>query len=306
MMKQSVLVTMPAVTQTAEPNAAQHVSTVLANTAPVSRSYRQLAVISIGLLALAGYSAWLSPHAPTAQHSWVLAAVFVAALASSVAGFSFPAICGAILFHLIDDPIQVVQIMMVCGAGGQTLMVWALRRHIVWRALLPFLLGAAIGLPLGIYILLNTRPAVYTPASGVMVIAYALYMVFRRPVVVRHQHVAFDVAAGMLSGITGGAAALPSVFVTVWCGFKGWPKERQRGLYQPFILIVQVTAIAMIVLIGPSSGRPVAFDFCGVAYLPAMILGATIGMGFFKRLSDRQFALALNLLLIASGLSLVL
>ena len=297
---------LPAVARRAEPAAVQHVTIEPASIAPLSRACRQLAIIVIGLLALAGYSAWLTPHAPTAQHSWILGAVFAAALVSSVAGFSFPAICGAVLFHLIDDPIQVVQIMMVCGAGGQTLMVWALRRHIVWRELLPFLLGAAISLPLGTYILLNTKPEVYRPAIGVMVIAYALYMVFRRPVVVRHQHVAFDVAAGMLSGITGGAAALPSVFVTVWCGFKGWSKERQRGLYQPFILIAQLGAIAMMVLMGPSSGRPVSFDFSGVAYLPAMILGATIGMGFFKRLNDRQFALAVNLLLIVSGLGLVI
>jgi uncharacterized membrane protein YfcA len=300
------VVAQPVLAPTIQPAAAPPVTIEPDSTTLLSRACRGLAVIVIALLALAGYSAWLAPHAPTAQQSWILGAVFAAALVSSVAGFSFPAICGAILFHLVDDPIQVVQIMMVCGAGGQTLMVWALRRHIVWRELLPFLLGAAIGLPLGLYVLLNTRPADYTPAIGVLVIGYALYMVFRRPVVVRHQHVAFDVAAGLLSGVTGGAAALPSVFVTVWCGFKGWSKERQRGLYQPFILITQLSAIAMMVAMGPSFGRPVAFDFSGVAYLPAMILGATLGMGCFKRLSDRQFALAVNLLLIVSGVGLVL
>jgi uncharacterized membrane protein YfcA len=297
---------LPAAARRTEAAATQHATIEPASTAPLSRAYRQLAIIVIGLLALAGYSAWLAPNAPTAQHSWIIGAIFVAALLSSIAGFSFPALCGAILFHVIYDPVQVVQISMVCGAGGQALMVWALRRHIVWRELLPFLLGAAIGLPFGIYLLLNTEPTVYAPALGVTVIAYALFRVFARPVVIKRQHLAFDVAAGLLSGITGGAAALPSLFVTVWCGFKGWSKERQRGLYQPFILIAQLAAIAMMILIGPSCGRPVSFDFSGVAYLPAMILGATIGMGFFNRLNDRQFALAVNLLLIVSGLSLVI
>jgi len=303
---QVTVAVLPTVTRRGEPNATQHVTNVPAESARLSRSYRQLAILPIGLLALAGYSVWLTSHAPTAQHSWIIGAIFAAALLSSVAGFAFSAICGAILFHLIDDPIRGVQIMMVCSVGGQMLMVWALRRDIVWRELSPFLVGAAIGLPLGICSLLNTHPAFYVSAIGVMLIAYALFMVFRRPVVVQRQHVAFDVAVGILGGITGGAAAFPGAFLTIWCGLKGWSKERQRGLYQPFILIVQLAAIAAMVLLGPSAGRPVSFDFSGVAYLPAMILGATLGMSFFKRLNDRQFALAVNLLLIVSGLSFVL
>ena len=47
----------------------------------------------------------------------------------------------------------------------------------------------------------------------------------------------------------------------------------------------------------------VYFDFSGVAYLPAMMIGVTLGMLFFNRLNDRQFALVVNLLLIVSGLS---
>jgi hypothetical protein len=49
----------------------------------------------------------------------VAAAVLLAALASSIAGFAFSAICGAMLFHLTDDPVQAVQIMIVCSIANQ-------------------------------------------------------------------------------------------------------------------------------------------------------------------------------------------
>ena len=62
----------------------------------------------------------------------------------------------------------------------------------------------------------------------------------------RRQHALFDGVAGFLGGVTGGAAAFPGAFVTIWCGFKGFSKERQRGIYQPFILIVQVAAVAVL------------------------------------------------------------
>jgi len=258
-----------------------------------------------GALALAAYATWLSAVAPTERAIWISVAILVASLMSSIGGFAFSAICGAVLFHLIDEPVQAVQIMMVCSVGGQSLMVWALRREIPWRALCVFLAGAAIGLPLGIFVLLHTRPTVYIQAVGLLLAFYAFFMMIRRPTVLRRQNALFDGIVGFLGGITGGAAALPGILVTIWCGFKGWSKEKQRALYQPFILIVQLAAIAVMALPNVMSQSPPVFDFAGIAYLPAMLLGSTIGMACFGRLSEGQFLLAVNLLLAVSGLSLL-
>ena len=56
----------------------------------------------------------LSSHgnAPTVI---VMAAVALASVISSIAGFAFSAICGAMLFHLAGDRVQIVQIMIVCS-----------------------------------------------------------------------------------------------------------------------------------------------------------------------------------------------
>lgn len=266
---------------------------------------RQVTLHGAGLAALAAYAVLLSSSTPQPACLATMAAVFGAALVSSIAGFAFSAICGAVLFHLADDPVRAVQLMMMCSVGGQAMMVWSLRREIDWRSLASFLAGGGIGLPLGIWILLNSRPALYTTAIGALIVGYAVFMIFRRPVVVRRQHPLWDGVAGFLGGVTGGAAAFPGSFVTVWCGFKGWSKERQRGVYQPFILIVQVAGIALMALPG-IAGAHRAFDFSGVLYLPAMLLGASCGMICFKWLNDRQFALAVNLLLIASGASFLI
>ena len=262
-----------------------------------------LARYGAGLALLAVYVAVLSRSGLSDDSLWAMPAVFFAAFASSIAGFAFSAICGAILFHLINDPLKVVQIMMVCSVGGQALMVWSLRRDIRWRALLIFVTGAAAGLPLGIYVLMNSRPVVYIHIVGGLLVIYAILMIFRKPVVLRRQHPALDAIAGFLGGITGGAAAFPGAFVTIWCSFKGWTKERQRGVYQPYILIVQLFAIAAMAAVGQASLEHHAFNFCGVFYLPAMLLGSSCGFACFKWLNDRQFALAVNALLIASGTS---
>ena len=219
-----------------------------------------------------------------------MAAVFVAALTSSIAGFAFSAICGAMLFHLLDDPVQVVEIMMICsiarpGADG----VVAAPRH-RWRGLLA-LRGRRRRRPAARRLfLLHSRPVLYVHVIGGLLVLYAAFMMFRRPIVVRRQHALLDGLAGFLGGVTGGAAAFPGAFVTIWCGFKGWSKERQRGVYQPFILIVQLAASPSwrCRAWAPAGGTSTS---AGIDILPAMLIGSSCGMACFKWLNDRQFAL---------------
>jgi uncharacterized membrane protein YfcA len=254
------------------------------------------------LAVLLAYAAVLaatdSPHISL----WVMAAIFVAALTSSIAGFAFSAICGAMLFHLLGDPIHVVGILMVCSIAGQGMMVWSVRRDICWRSLLPFLAGAGIGLPLGVDLLVHSKPGFYLPIIGSLLVIYAAFMLFRRPMVLQRQHALWDGVVGFLGGITGGAAAFPGAFVTIWCSFKGWSKERQRSLYQPFILIVQLAGLGLLAVTSLDvPGRHFRLD--GLEYVPATLLGTYCGLACFKWLNDRQFALSVNVLLAVSGLS---
>lgn len=232
----------------------------------------------------------------------VIGAILLASAVSSIAGFAFSAVCGAMLFHLSDDPVQIVQIMIVCSVANQTAMIWSLKRAIRWRELTVFLIGGAVGLPVGIAVLLTLDRHVYTHVLGVFLVLYGCYMLTRKPLVIGRQATVFDVFAGFLGGVTGGAAGFPGAFVTIWCGFKGWDKRRQRAMFQPFILIMQVAALAAISLLRHSSGK-VGFDPAILLCIPASLLGTTAGMTLYQRLSDNHFARAVNLLMIVSGIS---
>lgn len=266
---------------------------------------RRFALYGAGVIVLATYAGVLSKLHVAPVSAGPMMAVFAAALVSSIAGFAFSALCGALLFHLIDDPVRVVQIMMICSIGGQAMMVWSFRRSIDWHALSIFLVGGALGLPVGLYILLHSPPHISMRIIGGLLVAYAAVMILRRPLVLRRQGALGDGVAGFLGGLTGGLAAFPGAAVTIWCGFKGWNKERQRGLYQPYILILQIAGIAIMAAASFAGLQHRAFDWSGAAYLPAMLLGAACGMAFFRRLNDRQFARAVNALLVVSGVSLL-
>lgn len=69
--------------------------------------------------------------------------------------------------------------------------------------------------------------------------------------------------------------------------------------------MVQIAAIALMTVPHFTGAHARAFDPIGIAYLPAMLLGCTFGIGFFRWMTDRQFALGVNSMLLVSGLSLL-
>ena len=236
----------------------------------------------------------------------VMLAIFFASVVASVAGFAFSAIAGALLFHLQDDPVRIVQILIICSIANQAAMTWALRRDIDWGGLRPYVAGGAAGLAIGVWLLLHADRTLYTHAMGGLLLAYGSYMLLRRAVVIGHHPVIVDVAAGFLGGITGGAAGFPSLCVTIWCSMKGWNKARQRAVIQPFTLIMQVAGLAAIGLAQRSHAQVAGLDVPGLIFIPASLLGTAAGLALYARMTDRQFGRTVNLLLIVSGLSYVM
>jgi uncharacterized protein len=263
-----------------------------------------IAIAMIGLAFLFAEGAVLSSQGiPGAVYA--LIAIFVASIVSSIAGFAFSALSGALLFHVIESPVYAVQVMIVCSIAIQMLSVAALWRSIDWRALGIFLIGGFFGVPAGVYFLLHLPTGTYRMIIGTMLIVYGGYLLLRWPVHGLRSGPLADACAGFLGGITGGLAGFPGAFVTIWCGLKGWDKARQRGVYQPFILGMQPVTLIAIQLMRPVVTTQPQLDWKPFAFVPAALLGAWFGLRIFKRLSDRQFELVVNALLIVSGIALV-
>ncbi len=255
------------------------------------------------VVASLGCAVVLAPHGVRDETAMVL--IGLAALLSSIAGFAFSGICGAMLFHLYNDPVQVVQLMITCSIANQATMTWDLRREINQQDLMVFLAGGVPGLAAGIWVLLHADRMVYLRLLGVLLIAYGSYMMLRKPVVLRRQRLAYDLAGGFLGGVTGGAAGFPGASVAILCSLKGWGKARQRGLVQPFILIMQVVALPAISLVHRSGPAGIGMLSGNLAFVPASLLGTSIGLALYRRMSDIQFTRALQLALIVAGVSYV-
>ena len=223
---------------------------------------------------------------------------------SSIIGFAFSALCGALLFHVIDNPVYAVQVMIVCSIAIQIYCVANLWQSIDWRSLPVFLIGGLPGVPVGAWLLTHLQAGAYRGVLGGLLVAYGAWLLLKRPTRPLRWGPLADLCAGFLGGLTGGLAGFPGASVTIWCALKGWDKAHQRGVYQPFILCMQPISLLAIQLMQPSSPTMARLDWQTFAFIPAALAGAWLGLRIFKRLSDRQFELAVNLLLVLSGVSL--
>jgi hypothetical protein len=106
--------------------------------------------------------------------------------------------------------------------------------------------------------------------------------------------------------ILGGLAAIPGAPVSIWCATKGWDKTRQRALYQPFIMFMQIVALLAIPAMLAGGSAKVGFPSMVYLYVPAGLIGTVIGFAWFRQMTGRQFHIAVNLLLAVSGAGLLL
>jgi uncharacterized membrane protein YfcA len=77
-------------------------------------------------------------------------------------------------------------------------------------------------------------------------------------------------------------------------------------VYQPFILAMQPITLGAIYVMGPASSTAARLDWNALAFVPPALLGAWFGLRIFRRLSARQFEIAVNVLLVLSGVGLIL
>ena len=211
--------------------------------------------------------------------------------------FAFSALCGALLFHLMDSPVYAVQVMILCSIAIQLFSVATLWHSIDWRSLPVFLVGGFLGVPVG-------RLAAAAPSER------RLSRCDRRPA---HRLWQLSAAANADAGnnpsraarrtsapvfsaaFTGGLAGFPGAFVTDLVRPEGMGQGTPaRCCISRSSSACSRSTLIAIHLMRPASSAQRSWTGRSLAFVPAALLGAWFGLRIFKRLSDRQFELVVN------------
>lgn len=229
----------------------------------------------------------------------VAVAMFVAGFVSGLAGFAFALISSGMLLLLLP-PLVAVPLVMGASALSQALSLLAVRRSVSWSRVWPFMLGGVTGVPFGTALLRIMPVPLFRLLLGSFLIAYSLFMLTRRKLyVMPRAGWGADGAVGFAGGVLGGLAGLSGTLPTIWCGLRGWSRDEQRGVYQPYILLVQ---IAGLLSIGTSVHLSTTVLRLFLESLPGMLFGVWLGLRLYRRVDELWFRrIVLGLLLVSGG-----
>jgi len=240
---------------------------------------------------------------PTLYFASFLAATFAAALVAGLAGFAFGLVAAAVWLHILT-PLQTATLIVVFGLIVQGYSVWKLRAALNWSRLWPFLLGAVIGVPLGVAILEWANPAYLRKAIGAVLALYSIYGLARptmKPIA--KVEAAADATVGFLNGVLGAMTGFAGILVTIWCGLRGGSKDEQRAIFQP--VGVAIFAMSALWLGGSGSISPDTVRLFLIG-LPVLLAGTWVGLKLYGQLNEAGFRKIVLLLLLVSGVALLL
>jgi uncharacterized protein len=225
----------------------------------------------------------------------------VGGIAAGGTGFAFGLAASAIWLHRID-PLHSAILITGCGVLLHLTTIWQQRQHVDMARVWPFVIGGIAGVPIGVHFLAHTDAGALKIVLGIFLTVFGTYaLISPKFATIAGGGRAADIGIGFIGGILGGVGGYSGVLPTIWTQLRGWPKEMARGVYQPYVIIMQAITLAGIVW--------VAFDPVGlmllIVVLPPLLLGTWIGWKLYGKLDDRRFRQALAVLLIASGITLV-
>lgn len=229
---------------------------------------------------------------------WTVGAVvFLAAFTQSLTGFGSGLVTMAFLPAVIG--IRTASPLVALFAGTlEPILFFRFRSAINWRALRRLMLGAVVGIPLGILAARVVNERIVLTILGVVLIGYPLYALFT-PKLPRLPEGRFTFVVGLLAGILGGAYNVSGPAVILYGNSREWsPAEFKANLQTFFVLndAVTVTSHALSGNITPLVWQ----SYLGI--LPAIALGMVLGLFAERFVPPARFRqLVLGLLIVLGG-----
>jgi uncharacterized membrane protein YfcA len=239
----------------------------------------------------------------SATLAMVIAGALVAGFTTGFAGFGTGLVASGFWFHVLPAG-MVPPLVALASVAGQIVGFVTVRKAFDWTRLMPFLIGAAVGIPLGVAALAAVSPFWLKMSAGAFLVVYSAYQLLAR----RRREIGAwggpgaDGVIGIGGGFLGGFAGLSAPLPVMWLQLRGGSTDSQRAIYQPFNLIVLSLASA-----GMAVGGQITAPVLWVTLfsLPATLAGAWIGARLYGAVSARTFQRLVLLLLLGSGAILV-
>lgn len=246
----------------------------------------------------------------------LLLGVFAGSFVAGFAGFGLAAAAGALILHVMPAA-TAVPLMMLCSVVAQLICLVLLRKSMDLRGTVPFLVSGALAVPIAVSILARADPTSFRRAFGTFLVLYCGYTLWsslrrrlrQSPTLAAPTERGAGAgpvgtaAFGFAGGLIGGLTAMPGAAISVWADLRGGSKTDRRAVVQPFILVMQTIALAVMAATGHLFQPGLLRLF--LLSMPGLLLGVALGLFLFHRVSSESFRIWVLILILVSGLLMV-
>jgi uncharacterized membrane protein YfcA len=242
------------------------------------------------------------PLPPAGDIAIVVAGALVAGFVHGLSGTGYALVALGVWLQAMS-PVTAAPLVALCSVCAHVQALPAIWRSVRWSRLWPFLAAGLLGVPLGTMLLEHVRVQPLKLGVGLLLIFYSAWMgLVRRPPIVSGGGRLADALVGFTGGVMGGMASLSGPVPTIWVQLRGWNKNEQRGVNQPFNMAVLAAVLVSSAVAGFLDRT---FLVWAVITLPTTLIGARLGLSLYGRTNDVQFRRIVLVLLGLSGATLI-
>jgi uncharacterized membrane protein YfcA len=239
-----------------------------------------------------------------------LAAAMGAAVQAAT-GFGF-AVLAAPVYLAVLDSTAAVPILVALHVVQCAFLVPRVWGSVPWHTFLHLAVGAAVGCPLGLWLFSALDVRQLKLAAGILILVATGLLIRRRSRPIRPQNAADSsvahpasatIVTGALAGALTAVLVMPGPPLMVHFLHRPLPQEPGRALSITFFAACYVAVFAAHIMSGTLT--PNAWGLVPWLVLP-VLAGTAAGIWGARWLSDRHFAAAIYVLLVAAGLGALL
>jgi uncharacterized membrane protein YfcA len=234
---------------------------------------------------------------------WLLAAGAAAAgLVQGISGFAFSMVAMSIWVWGLDPNLAAVMAVFG-GLIGQIFSVVRVRRGWHVSLLWPFLVGSAVGIPLGTRLLPLLDPNRFKLVLGAMLVVCcsAMLATSKLPKVTHGGRFA-DAVVGLLGGVMAPLSGFSGLAPALWATLRGYAKDEHRAVLQNFNLVVLSATFASLVWTGRA--RVEHLPQMGVV-AASLIVPSIYGSKIYLGMSPTAFRNGVLWLLVFAGVTML-
>ena len=163
-------------------------------------------------------------------------------------------------------------------------------------------MGVAIGVPIGVWALINLDQVIVKLFLGLLLIGYALYSL-ANPVGLRVESERWGYLAGFLGGCLGGAYNVPGPPIVIYGSLRAWEKDEFRAILQAIFLVSGTLTVALHLIAGRVTPNVLILY---AACLPALLIAIWSAARVDTHVNRPRFRMIVTAMVLVMGVSTIL